>query len=154
MSLAYPLAIAGVLVIANDGSVLLTESYKWAGVYSIPGGKIDLGERALDCARREVKEETGLDVDRIEFVLYQDAIYSTQFFKQSHFVALNFIAHLAAGCQKEDVQLNEEHQNHIWVSPEEALKLPLNDLTRVLIETALITHESHFTAPTAPRSRS
>jgi hypothetical protein len=46
--------------------------------------------------------------------------------------------------------LNEEHQNHIWVAPKEALKLPLNDLTKQLILTHLSIDEPHTAAQTAP----
>jgi 8-oxo-dGTP pyrophosphatase MutT (NUDIX family) len=38
------------------------------GKYCLPGGGVDLGEPALDALRREVKEETGLDVTAGRFV--------------------------------------------------------------------------------------
>ena len=46
----------------------------------------------------------------------------------------DFIADLDPSCSKDQVQLNEEMQNYIWISPLEALKLPLQRECRALIE--------------------
>jgi ADP-ribose pyrophosphatase YjhB (NUDIX family) len=50
--------------ILRDGAVLLVERGKGAprGTWSLPGGHIEPGERAIDAAAREVAEETGLAV--------------------------------------------------------------------------------------------
>lgn len=62
----YPEApIVGVgAVIVKDNKVLLIRraGEPGRGLWSIPGGLVELGERIKDAVRREVKEETGLDV--------------------------------------------------------------------------------------------
>ena len=52
------------LAIVYQGKVLLghTTGRKWFGSYGIPKGGIDKGESRLDAARRETKEEIGLDI--------------------------------------------------------------------------------------------
>lgn len=78
-----------VIILDKDQkSILLGKrknSYK-AGLLGMPGGRIELGEAAIDTARREVKEETGLDVQQIEFV-------STikDFQKTHHFIHFVFV---------------------------------------------------------------
>lgn len=55
--------IPGVSVVVwHAGRVLLVERGKGAtsGLWSPPGGHVEPGERAIDAARREVEEETGI----------------------------------------------------------------------------------------------
>ena len=53
----------------DDPQVLLIKQYRYAGggyLYEIPAGRLDAGEDPADCARRELKEETGCSADRVE----------------------------------------------------------------------------------------
>ena len=88
-------------------------THKWSGLWGIPGGKVRYGEPCVEALRRELKEETNLEVDNIRFVLVQDCIGSTEFYREAHFVLLNYT------CQAQeplDVKLNEEAQESRWVS--------------------------------------
>lgn len=52
------------IILIREGKVLLikraTDPFK--GQWALPGGRVDKGETEGKCARREMKEETGLDV--------------------------------------------------------------------------------------------
>lgn len=52
-------------VILKDNNVLLVKrgNEPYRGYWSIPGGRVRFGERIRDALRREVREETGLDVE-------------------------------------------------------------------------------------------
>jgi len=53
----------------DDPQILLLKQYRYAAeefLYEVPAGRLDLGERPLDCARRELMEETGCEAERIE----------------------------------------------------------------------------------------
>jgi ADP-ribose pyrophosphatase len=54
---------------AEDPEVLLIRQYRYAAdgyLYEIPAGRLDAGESPLDCARRELREETGYSAARVE----------------------------------------------------------------------------------------
>lgn len=55
----YPISVKGVLV--HDGRVLLLRNAR--GEWDLPGGRPDSGEDFKAALRREVREETGLDVE-------------------------------------------------------------------------------------------
>jgi ADP-ribose pyrophosphatase len=54
---------------AADPAVLLIRQYRYAAdgmLWEIPAGVLEPGEDPLDCARRELREETGAEADQIE----------------------------------------------------------------------------------------
>ena len=127
----YPTATVGALVFDSEGAVLLIRTNKWSDLWGIPGGKIEWAETAEDALRREILEETGLMIEQIQFVMVQDAIHPPEFYKDAHFLLLNYTAVAPAG---QTVHLNSEGQAFQWVSLAEADKLPLNTPTRILLE--------------------
>jgi len=129
-----PLATVGALIFNPAGEVLMIRTHKWSNLWGIPGGKIKWGEPSVDALRREIKEETGLDVTDIEFVLVQDCIHSKEFYRDAHFVLLNYTCHCAG---KPAVKLNDEAREFRWVTTAAALKMPLNTPTRILLEAVL-----------------
>jgi ADP-ribose pyrophosphatase YjhB (NUDIX family) len=106
-------------------------THKWSNLWGIPGGKIKWGEPSEAALRREIKEETGLDVTDVKFVLVQDCIHSKEFYRDAHFVLLNYTCHCDG---QPGVKLNDEARESRWVTVEVALKMRLNAPTRTLLE--------------------
>ncbi len=129
-----PVGTVGGLVFDAAGRVLLVRTRKWSGLWGIPGGKIRYGERAVDALRREVREETNLEVNHVTFVMVQDCIRSREFYKEAHFLLLNYTARCV---EPAEVRLNAEAQDHRWILPKEALALDLNQPTRTLVRAVL-----------------
>src|SRR5919199_6482905 len=53
----------------EDPQILLLKQYRYAAedfLYEIPAGRLDPGEKPIDCATRELKEETGCEAERLE----------------------------------------------------------------------------------------
>jgi len=129
----FPEPTVGVFIFNQKGEVLLLQSHKWPGVYVIPGGHVELGERIEEAAVREAKEETGLDIYDLEFITFQQFIYDPAFWKHRHFIFFDY----AAKTDSTAVVLNDEAQEYIWIEPKEALGLELDAYTRTSIEAYL-----------------
>lgn len=128
-----PRVTVGALIRKGD-QVLLVKSHKWFGKYVLPGGHVEFGETQLDAVKREVLEETGLLVGNLEFIEYVEVINSPEFWKPGkHFVGANFLCQMSGG----DLQLNDEHEEFVWCTLQEALALDLVPVTRHTIETVL-----------------
>lgn len=128
---SFPIITVGALIFDPAGNVLMIRTHKWSDLWGIPGGKIKLNEPAEEALRREVREETGLEISEIQFAIVQDCIQSKEFYKDAHFVLLNYTCCSPGG----KVTLNDEAEEYQWIAPGEALtRLELNAPTRILIE--------------------
>jgi 8-oxo-dGTP diphosphatase len=60
----------GALLVDDDGRLLLVRRARgpFAGTWDVPGGFLEEAEHPLDALRRELREETGLEVEPVEFV--------------------------------------------------------------------------------------
>ena len=61
-------------IIVNGGNVLLLNTTH-TGTYSLPGGGIEVGERIEDALKREVREETGLEIEIINFFRFEEQFF-------------------------------------------------------------------------------
>ncbi len=125
-----PLATVGALAVSPTDRLLLVRTHKWRDSWGVPGGKIHYGEPLGAALKREFLEETGLTLTSIYWALVQEAIRSPEFYRDAHFILLNFVAR----CTSEAVTLNGEAQAYVWVAPEAALDFDLNTPTRALVQ--------------------
>jgi mutator protein MutT len=87
-------------VLVRDGQILLEKRKNEPGKdkWSIPGGLVELGETVEQAVIREVKEETGLDVEEPEQVDVVDSITKDEKSEiKYHFVIIDFFLRLRAG---------------------------------------------------------
>ena len=126
----FPLVTVGALVKGPSGRILIVETTKWKGTWGVPGGKVEWGESLEVAVAREFMEEVGLKLTDIRFAMFHEAILDPQFYKEAHFIMVNYWA----VSDSEDVVPNEEIVRWEWVTPEAAFDFPLNSYTRILIE--------------------
>jgi nucleoside triphosphatase len=121
----YPEPTVGALIFSPGGDLFLMRSAKWKGNYVIPGGHIELGETMENALRREVREETGLDIYDIRFVCFQEFVYDSAFWENRHFIFFDYVCRTTST----EVRLNEEAEDHVWVPVDRALRLPIDAYT-------------------------
>jgi 8-oxo-dGTP diphosphatase len=70
----YPKVGIGVMIQNEKGQVLLglRKGSHGAGEWSFPGGHLEMGETVFQTAKRETKEETGLDINTFELISVAD----------------------------------------------------------------------------------
>jgi mutator protein MutT len=137
MSRLYPSRpIVGVgAVIVRDGQVLIVRRANppLQGEWSIPGGALDLGEKLRDGIAREVREETGLDVEVGQVLEVLDSIFpDSEGRTQYHYVLIDYLCHLRSGTLAAATDVSEVR----WVRPEELEALGMKPVTIAVIRKA------------------
>src|ERR1700674_4481831 len=102
--------------IFRDGRVLIVRRARPPahGLYTLPGGGVELGETLEEAVIRDVREETGLDAESGGLAGYRHAFARCGAGAvERHFVILPFAARWIAG----EVLLNEELAEAHWLEP-------------------------------------
>jgi ADP-ribose pyrophosphatase YjhB (NUDIX family) len=88
----HPLVGIGVIVIKGEEVLLIKRGRPPAeNQWSLPGGGQELGETAEAAARRELREETGLEVGKLTLIAHVDSIHrDANDFVQWHYTILDF----------------------------------------------------------------
>ena len=120
MSREYPDAPrvgVGVVVLWEERVLLVRRGQKPAlGAWSLPGGGQELGETAEATARRELLEETGLEVGRMVLAGHVDSIHRDADGRvQFHYTILDFAARYLGG----EARTGGDVTDIAWVSERE-----------------------------------
>ena len=118
------LAVSAAII--RDGKILVVRRARRPalGVYTFPGGAVEVGETLAEAVAREVLEETALSIEPVALAGHREAIIrDKQGQVERHFVILCFAARWLAG----ETQLNEELDDARWVDPAEIAGLRTTD---------------------------
>ncbi|ANW19362.1 NUDIX hydrolase [Streptomyces clavuligerus] len=117
---------ASAVVVDGSGRILL-QRRRDNGMWALPGGVMEIGESLPDCAVRETREETGIDIEIIGIVgtysnprhvfAYDDGEVRQEF-------SICFLARPAAGRAGEPA-VSEESTDVRWFEPGEVDALPM-----------------------------
>jgi ADP-ribose pyrophosphatase YjhB (NUDIX family) len=117
---SYParpiLAVSAAIV--RDGRVLIARRARPPahGIYTLPGGGVEVGETLQDAVKREIMEETGLTIEPVALAGYRERIARDGEGRiEQHFVILPFAARWITG----EPVLNEELAEVRWLFPRE-----------------------------------
>ncbi len=144
---AHPLLGVGAIVFAGE-KVLLVERGKppLEGLWSLPGGLVESGERLEDAAAREVFEETGLRIAVASLATVFERIMPDAAGRpEYHYVLIDFYCTLLGG----DLRPGDDSRRAEWFELSALASLPMTAGTREVIETCCFRREtmSHITRP-------
>ena len=103
-------------IIKNSDKILLikrSDKYKAdsiQGIWDIPGGRINFGEEPIDGLKREIYEETGLELDEIKQILDASTIFIDE---ERHIVRITYLCTVKSS----EVNISEEHTDMMWIEP-------------------------------------
>ena len=133
-----PIAAAGIVCLRGDDVLLVRRGTPpLEDHWSLPGGRIEWGERAADAALRELKEETGCEATLIGLVDVVDGLLSRSAASEgdgawAHYVLIDYAARWVSG----DPRAGDDAREARFFAPEEIEALSLWSETLRVIEAA------------------
>ena len=100
-------------IIIQDGKILLLHRQKAGEIYYIiPGGGLEAGETPQQAAKREIKEETDLDVEIDELIFEFNGVYG---YPEYFFAVKNIQGEARLGGEELEKNCEENHYEIAWV---------------------------------------
>ena len=126
--------LVGIIGVWNDKVLLLQRSKKerfMPGVWGIPAGKVEFGEKAEEAVLRELREEAGI-TGEISHIVGTMNFMSKKDGNILHNIQINYLINLIS----DDVMLDTSSDNFAWISPNDIDSPKLDDFTRTSIQPA------------------
>ena len=143
-----PLIGVGALILRR-GRILMAQRGKepLKGWWSLPGGALETGERLADAVRREVREETGLEIEPLSvFEIFERIMPDAAGVTEYHYVLIDYLCRITGGtlCPGDDVCAVD------WVRRGDLPGLQITEGTLAVIERAFGKRGPRPPAPRPP----
>lgn len=124
------LGVGGVVI--HDGRVLLVRRLRppSAGLWAIPGGKVEAGETLSEAVQRELFEECGIEVEPGELVYQFEFIEHDDTGLKYHYVVLDFTAKYCGG----EARAGDDAAEVAWLDARQIRTLPVHPNTLQLLQ--------------------
>ncbi|MDE1852028.1 MAG: NUDIX domain-containing protein [Candidatus Micrarchaeota archaeon] len=140
----WPEPIVGLYVINKD-SIVMVKSPKWKG-WRVPGGHVEYGEHIFDAAKREAKEELGINVKPLGVIAVAEAIMPKDSNMNKHFIFFEMIC--TASKKKLKIE-KRELSEYRWARLSEAKDLFHSRLSRDVVRKYLRNKKEFISLETA-----
>ncbi|MEM2464256.1 MAG: NUDIX hydrolase [Candidatus Bathyarchaeia archaeon] len=127
-----PLVGVGAVVHANGKFLLIRRANEpGKGLWSIPGGLVEVGEKIRDAVKREVEEETGIRVEVGRLIdVIENIVFDDDGRVKFHYILIDFEAKPIS--EKLEVKPSPEVLEARWFSPEEMRNLSITQTAKAL----------------------
>jgi ADP-ribose pyrophosphatase YjhB (NUDIX family) len=138
-----PLTPGVCAVIQNDKYQILLHKRSDNDLWTLPGGKMKIGESISECCKREIKEELNLNIKIIRIIgLYTSPDFVFDFGNDQIFQP--FVVAFLCKSKTKDFQINSESTNAKWFDLAQISKLDVFPYTEKIISHALGKKETFF----------
>jgi len=130
-----PMVGVGAIII-EGGRVLLVERGQepQKGCWSLPGGLVEIGEHLKDAVRREVFEETGLEIEPLPvFEVFERILRDEAGRPEYHYVLIDYLCRVRGG----ELKAASDVVRAAWVSRADLPSYRITEGTQAVIERAL-----------------
>ncbi len=130
----HPLLGVGALIF-RDAEILLVERGKepLKGFWSLPGGLLEVGEKLEAAVRREVQEETGLEIEPLSvFEIFERIMPVSDGRIEYHYVLIDYLCRVTGG----QLQAASDVSQVAWVPERKLPEYRLTEGTLAVIERA------------------
>lgn len=114
---ANPCAATAAFIVNSRNELLVVRRAKEPakGTLDLPGGFVDMYETAEEGMRREIKEETGLEVDKIEYLFSSPNVYLYSGLGV-HTIDMDYLVHVPDDCP---VRAADDAAECLWIPIED-----------------------------------
>ncbi len=134
----HPVVGVGAVIVRDGKALIVKRAHEpRKGEWSLPGGMLDLGESLTDAVRREVREETGLDVELGPIIETFDRVHRDAEGRiRYHFVIVDYVCWPIAG----DAVAGSDAEAVAWVTADEVDAYGINAHAKAVILRGLNYH--------------
>ena len=110
--------IVGAFIFNDNDELFLMKGVHYQNEYLCPGGHVELNESLVDALKREIKEETNMDLANVEFISISEDVKLGKKIgkKDDHHVYINYKAKVKSD---KKIKLNDEATEYTWKSIDE-----------------------------------
>ena len=122
-------------LIFDNGQILVVErgTEPLKGYWSLPGGIVEAGEKLEDAIRREVREETGLEIEPLSvFELFERIMPDAEGRAEYHYVLIDYLCRVTGGHLEAATDVSQA----AWVTEQKLREYRLTEGTLAVVERA------------------
>jgi 8-oxo-dGTP diphosphatase len=132
---AHPVVGVGAVVVRGATALIIKRAHEpRKGEWSLPGGLLELGESLQDAVRREIKEETSLDIEVGPVIETFDRVHRDDAGRiRYHFVIVDFVCWSGGG----EAIPGSDADGVAWVTADEIEEYKVNAHARAVLQRGL-----------------
>jgi 8-oxo-dGTP diphosphatase len=122
-------------LIFDNGQILVVERAKepLKGYWSLPGGIVEAGEKLEDAIRREVREETGLEIEPLSvFEIFERIMPDVEGRAEYHYVLIDYLCRVTGG----RLEASSDVSQAAWATEQKLGEYRLTEGTLAVVERA------------------